>query len=353
MSRLTNNPVKTFTLAFENPRYDEVSGQKILTDFPGYNILNQQAVCTSDDFKLLPKAIWHCEDPSTLGTGIARMLLSQAASKNVKVVLTGEGSDEVFGGYPWFRTDKLLKPLTKLPFSMRRLITQIPSVRKIWPRASRMLLAPTEMDLSRYKHFMYSGNTDFNYRFFSEGLRQRLIYNEDGDNELSLPQDFDRWHPFAKLQYFEMKVRLSDYITRNLDAVSMAYSLEVRLPFLDHELVELCSQIPPDLKMRGIEEKHILRLAMQDVLPPEILRRKKRGLTSPYGQWIRDLPEFARGLLSMENLNDKGYFNARFVTNMLKEHKSRKANYGRQLMGVLGVQLWDDLFLRGCQTIAG
>jgi len=306
MGQLTNSPIQTFTLAFENPQYDEVSQQKILKDFSSYDLSNQQAICTTNDFKLIRKAIWHCEDPIAPGIGISRMLLSQLASKNVKVVLTGEGSDEVFGSYSWFRTDKLLRPLIKLPSGVRRLITRVPTVRKRWPRASRILRAPTEMNLARYKQIIDSANSGFDYRVFSYDLRQRLINHEDTEGNLSLPQDFDKYHPFAQLQYFEMKVRLSDYIIRNLDATSMAYSLEVRVPFLDHELVEFCAEIPPTLKMRGIEEKYILRRAMRDSLPAEIVRRKKRGLSAPYVQWIRDLPEFVTDLLYEGNFAIKG-----------------------------------------------
>ncbi|MGH7790996.1 MAG: asparagine synthase (glutamine-hydrolyzing), partial [Thermodesulfobacteriota bacterium] len=112
MSRITNHPIQTFTLAFENPRFDEVGWQKILKDFPGYNLPNRQSVFTARSFELLPKAVWHCEDPVALGSGISRMVISDLASQDVKVVLTGEGSDEVFGSYPWFETFKLLEPLT-------------------------------------------------------------------------------------------------------------------------------------------------------------------------------------------------------------------------------------------------
>lgn len=98
MSRLTDHPIQTFSLAFENPQYDEVGRQKILKDFPGYNLSHKQTICTKDDFTLLPKAIWHCEDPFPAGAAIGRMVLSQLASKNLKVVLVGEGSDEVIHG---------------------------------------------------------------------------------------------------------------------------------------------------------------------------------------------------------------------------------------------------------------
>jgi asparagine synthase (glutamine-hydrolysing) len=349
MSRFTNHPIETFTLAFEDARFDEVSNQKILKDFTGYNLTNEQATLTNKDFELFSKAIWHCEDPSTPGIGIARMLLSQLSSKKVKVVLTGEGSDEVFGGYPWFRTNKLLRPLARLPSSIRSLIAIILTLRRRWLRVSRLLQSPGEMNIARYKQFLDTANPGFENRVFSDDLRQNLHNQENKENDLSLPEDFDRWHPFTQLQYFETKVRLSNFITRNLDLTSMAYSLEVRVPFLDHEFVEFCAQIPPYLKMRRLEEKYILRLAMQDVLPLEILRRKKRGLRAPYAQWFRNLPEFAIDLLSEGRLREKGYFNPEFVSHMLEQQKTDRSNYDKQLMGVLGIQLWDDLFMRGCK----
>jgi asparagine synthase (glutamine-hydrolysing) len=349
MSRNTGRPIQTFSLAFENPHYDEVSRQKTLRDFTDYNLSNQQALCTTKDFELLPKAVWHCEDPFITGIEIPQMVLSQLTSKYVKVILTGEGSDEVFGGYSWFKTHKLLQPFNIFPLAIRRLISRMPAVRKRWTRASRILGAPSEMNLARYRFIINSGIAEFDDRLFSDELRQQLTKQEYKEDNPSLPEEFNEWHPFAKLQYLEMKVRLPNYITRHLDAASMAYSVEARVPFLDHEFVEFSTEIPPSLKMRGLREKHILREAMRDVLPLEIVRRKKRGLSAPFTQWVSDLPEFALELLSPNRLSEKGYFDPSYVAHIIEQHRTGKLNYGKQLMGVLGVQLWDDLFMKGCK----
>lgn len=205
------------------------------------------------------------------------------------------------------------------------------------------------MNLARYTQIVDSPSEEFTYRLLADDIRQSL-YNEK-ESLLGIPEDFERWHPFTQLQYLEMKSRLPDYITRDLDAVSMAYSLELRVPFLDHEFVELCAQIPPSLKMRRLEEKHILRQALRNDLPLEILGRRKRGLTSPFEQWIRNLPEFARELLSEDRVREKGYFDPKFVVRMIEQHQSGKTNYGKSLMRILGIQLWDDLFMRGCRSI--
>lgn len=349
MSRNTGCPIQTFSLTFENPHYDEVSLQKTLRDFAGYNLCNQQVLCMTKDFELLPKAVWHCEDPFITGLEIPQMILSQLTSKNVKVILTGEGSDEVFGGYPWFKTYKLLQPFNILPLVIRRLISRMPAVRKRWTRASRILGASSDMNLARYRFIIDSGIAEFDDRLFSDELRQQLTNQEYKEDNPRLPEEFNEWHPFARLQYLEMKVRLPDYITRHLDAASMAYSVEARVPFLDHEFVEFSAQIPPSLKMRGLREKHILREAMRDVLPLEIVQRKKRGLSAPYTQWVGDLPAFALELLSENRLSQKGYFNPKFVGHLVEQHRSGKADYGKYLMGVLGIQLWDDLFMKGCK----
>jgi asparagine synthase (glutamine-hydrolysing) len=128
----------------------------------------------------------------------------------------------------------------------------------------------------------------------------------------------------------------------------MANSLEARVPFLDHELVELAAQIPPHLKMRCLREKHILRRAAADLLPPQVVTRRKRGLRAPVHQWLEDpLPGFAEDLLSRSALRRKGYFNPEGVRQALAERRSGNTSHSWELLGVIGVQLWDELFMQG------
>jgi asparagine synthase (glutamine-hydrolysing) len=348
MSRLSNHSVQTFTLAFENPQFDEIGQQKILSDFPAYNFSHKQTICTKDDFELFPKAIWHCEDPFPAGATIPRMLLARLAANDVKVVLVGEGSDEVLGGYPWFRTYKLLYRLSRLPLSFRRFVAGLPPVKKQSPRISQILMMSNGMNLETYRQMIKFGPWDFDRRIFSDDLNARLTEHETEDEALPLPDNYNNWHVLHQFQYFEMKVYLAEYINRSVDSTSMAYSLEARVPFLDHELIEFCANIPLTLKMQRLKEKYILRRAMQDVLPAEILQRKKRGLTAPYGQWLRNLPDFATELLSEKSLLEKGYFNPVYIRDILDRHKNGKTSYERLLIRVLGVQVWDDLFLKGC-----
>jgi len=279
------------------------------------------------------------------------MRLSEATSRrNLKVVLTGEGSDELFGGYEWFRIDKLLRPLARLPVTLRRLMLLGSFIPSRWPRAGRIHIAPREMTLKRYQHMIGPNYGDAVDRVFSADVKRTLGNVRTLDFELTPPDKFDRWHPLAQLQYYEMKLRLPELITRQLDRASMAHSIEARVPFLDHELVEFCARIPSSLKLNGLQEKYILRRAMQGLLPQEIVRRKKLGLGAPFDPWLRKtLPDFAADLLSKSCLRKKGYFNPELVTGMLEQHRAGKGNYGRLLLGVLTTQLWDELFMQECR----
>jgi asparagine synthase (glutamine-hydrolysing) len=149
------------------------------------------------------------------------------------------------------------------------------------------------------------------------------------------------------MQYLDIKNRLGDGVVQSLDRMSMAYSVEARVPFLDHKLVEFCARIPPRVKMKWLHEKHVLRRAMAGFLPPEIVNRKKWAFRLPTEEWLRnDLPPFAAELLCERALKETGYFNPVKVTAMLQRHRQRQGDFGHALAGVLSVQIWHDLFRR-------
>jgi asparagine synthase (glutamine-hydrolysing) len=352
MGRLSSRPVQTFSIGFEDPAFDEIENRRTLNHFAGYNVPNQRIVCRYRDFELLPKAIWHCEDLSTSGLEIPRMMLSELSSRSVKVVLTGEGADEVFGGYSWFHADKYLHPLAFLPLSLRRLMLLGPLIPRLKPTASRVHLAPPAMNSERYRMMVSPSYPQYTCRILSRDVRHSLQQSGKGKEAVALPEAFHLWHRFNQLQYHEIKLRLPDFVIRELDRTSMAHSLEARVPFLDHELVEFCAQIPPKYKMKRLNEKYILRKALRPVLPGEIVQRKKRGLRAPFNQWLRgNLPEFAREMLSEKQIKQKGYFCPTGVSELLEMHRCNKSNVGKHLMGVLVIQLWDEIFLRHPQGV--
>ena len=349
MGRLGQRGIPTYTLAFEHSDFDEIRSQKLLYDFPGYDLAATQATCSAADIDLLPKALWHSEDPLPGLLEIPRMLLARAASGSVKVVLTGEGSDEILGGYDYFRIDKALRRIGRLPLRLRQAIGNLAAKRH--PRASRVYLGPGEMAMDRYARLTAPLNTEQAESLLAAEvchLVEESIAANNGENaDLRLPESFGTWDPLSQLQYYEMKVRLPDRIELSLDRASMAHSLEARVPFLDHMLVEFCAKIPPSVKMRGLDEKHVLREAMRDVLPRELANRRKRGLTAPVKHWLRaPLPDFAADLLSDAEVKRTGYFDPAAVTRLRAHFDRGDDGFDRALMSVLLVQLWDDLFIR-------
>jgi asparagine synthase (glutamine-hydrolysing) len=348
MSKLAAQPIQTYSLTFGDSKFDEVSGQKTLDSFPEYELTNHKVLCRTEDFELFPNAIWSCENISASGIEILQMILSESTTQSFKVVVTGEGSDEVFGGYGWFQVDKLLRPLAMLPLFLRRLMLLGPLLPRLWPGASRVHLAPKEMNLTRYQNMMGPRHPELMEKLFSADLKRQIVETESSDPPFKPPPDFRDWHPFTQLQYYELTVRLPNFITHLLDRTSMAYSLEARVPFLDHEFVEFCAKIPPALKMKKLQEKYILRQAVRELLPRQVVWRKKRGLRAPYQEWLcKRLPDFATEMLSDTNLSRKGYFNPQAVYDLLKRHRAGESDYGAQLLGILGIQLWDEFFTNG------
>lgn len=348
--RLTGRPLPAFTLAFDGSDCDERAGRCTLADFPEQGVEGTEVTCRAGDLELFPRAVWHVEDPTTGGLEVPRMVLSEAASRAVKVVVTGEGADEVLGGYPWYAGERLLQPLSRLPTPWRRWIAARPSVASRWPGASRVLAGPSTLDRERYLRLIGApdGAPHLRSLLVPDLLQSlsRVPPPEGPDGQL--PRRAAGWRHFNRLQYHDLTLRLPDLILHRVDRTSMAHSLEVRVPFLDHHLVEFCATIPPWLKLHWRREKYVLRRALQGLLPREIVWRKKRGLTAPVQRWFRGrLPEFAEELLSAPRLRAAGYFEPAAVAALRRRVGEGHRETARLLLGVLAVQVWHEVFCRG------
>jgi asparagine synthase (glutamine-hydrolysing) len=297
----------------------------------------------------LPKGIWHTEDALMSGLAIGQLIVAESTAASVKAVLTGEGSDEILGGYSWYPTLRILDPVFRLPVPFRRWLGSVPAIRRRWPGAAGLIRGPREMNFERYsRSITHLRSQDYGDAIFSPRIIADLGRHGAPDDALQPPDGFDTWHPFAQMQYFDIKHRMGDAVVLGLDRASMAYSVEARVPFLDHEVVEFCARIPPQVKMKWLREKHILRRAMDGILPPDIVRRKKWPMRVPLDEWLRGkLPAFAADLLSETALRDTGYFDPVRVTALLQRHRERRENLAPAVSGVLGVQIWLRLFKGG------
>ena len=340
-SRIVGAPLRTFTMAFEDPTCDETGACGGLSQYPGFNLVNQCHSIGPDEFgKLVPRAIWHAEDISLSAVEVPRMALARVAAGKVKAVLTGEGADEIFGGYRWYHGQKLLGPARHLPAPARFAAASL--LRRFRPGSARLLEAAPRMGLERFLAMVASPGRQEALSLLDPEVR--ALAEAPPLPSAPLPADFDRWHPFSALQYLDLTVRLPDYIERDLDRSSMAFSLEARVPFLDHELLEFCATIPPAVKMAGLTEKAVLRRAIRGILPEPIRTRPKRGMTAPVESWLRgESSGLVRELLSEESLAATGLLLPKAALAMLELQRQR-GGLGRPLFGVLAVVLWQRLF---------
>jgi asparagine synthase (glutamine-hydrolysing) len=336
----TAEPMDTFSLGFSDPGADELRGSRLLDEYPEYQLRGHRRQCLNQHLELLPKAVWHREQPSSLGVGIARLLVSELAASKVKVVLSGEGADEVLGGYPWYRTQKLVGFFSQWPRVLQKALGRLLVWQGKWSGPGRVLLAPPTMGRERFQALVWTPSSlDLRGLFGSEPGRARQPFR--------VPAAFADWHPWNQLQYLDLKVRLAEMVLPSLDRFSMAHSLEARVPFLDHKVVEFCSLIPPRVKMPDLREKMVLRDAMKGLLPESVRGRKKFAMRGPIADWMGSVvPDFAAELLSERCLRDRGLFDHRYVTSVIDAHRSGRANHSRLLLLILGSQLWADQFLR-------
>jgi asparagine synthase (glutamine-hydrolysing) len=343
---LTARPLPTFTLAHDLPELDETRRRQTLDRLPGFDFTNERVPWGARSFERYPVAMWHNEDPTTYGLEVPRLELAEASARRCKVVLTGEGADEVLGGYARFRLEPPLRALAALPAPVRRLALAGGLLPRRFPWACRMLLAPRELTLARYEMLLAPLGADRRGDLYAADLRVAVDRAPERE-EWAEPPDAD-WHPFDRLQRYELTVTMPDLIVATLDRGSMAHGVEARVPFLDHVLVELAARIPPWLKVSGLTEKRVLRAALRGVLPRSVRGRRKWGLRSPAARWLRmPGPEFATELLGPAAVRAKGYFEPAAVQAALARHQAGARDEGSRLLGVLAVQLWDELFLRG------
>lgn len=332
--------VPTFSLGFREADLDELRHQRLLDEYPEYAIDGERLDFGESFLPELPHTIWHQEQPFVLQPSYRA--LGAALQGRYKVALTGQGSDEMLGGYPWYDTDRMWRPLYGFPAPVRSGIARI--LPRITERDARAITSNPAMSLDRFVALQYTMFAEMRTLFSPDLARE----HENAQRSLAmpaLPEAFSRWDRFQRMQYVEAKTRLPSFINRGLDSSNMSRSIEPRLPFLDHEFAELCLHIPPALRARRME-KHVLRMAMDPYLPSEITWRKKRGMRSPEPRWKKRAgppPAFATALLSDEAIRAKGYFCPEAVRALREKH----AGLPGPLVSALGVQLLDEQFVQG------
>ena len=281
-------------------------------------------------------------------------LVSRLASQHVKVVLSGDGADELLAGYPTYVADQLARGYQKLPGVLKN--HWIPGIVNRLPVCEEKI--SFEFKAKRFIHGARLSPEKAHYSWriiFSENDKRNLLKKEVLDQEHKdsfwtyerFYESTTSWDSLSRHQYADMKVWLVDSILAKVDFMSMAHSLEVRVPFLNPTLVQFIASLPPEYKLNNLKGKYILRKAMQDCLPAPILKRKKAGFNIPIGQWLRsELKDFMTDVLTKERIQNAGYFNWSYIQTLIDQHLKRKKDHGFKLLSLLHFSLWHDKFVR-------
>jgi len=360
--RFVSNRLRTFSLTFESAEFDESEYQQQMVRALG--TAHESVVCTTADIaRLFPEAIRHGEKPILRTAPTPLLALSDLAHRNgFKVVLTGEGADEVFAGYDLFKEAKLRRFCARQPQSrrrpllFRRLYPYLPGLQAQSPEylAAFFGAGVGPLDDPLFSHLPRFRTTAGAKAFFSRELRATLGgYDALGELRESLPVEFSRWHPLSQAQYLETAYLLPGYILSSQgDRVAMAHAVEGRFPFLDHRVVELGARIPPQLKLSGLREKHILRKAAERLLPDAIANRTKQPYRAPDAAAFNgpDAPDYVARRLAAADLAAAGYFDPQAVERLVAKCRNGKFIGFRDntaFVGILSTQLWHREFAAG------
>ena len=357
MSELTPGNVNTFSVAFPEKGFNEASYASFVARH--FSTRHHEVMA---DAKSLHEALLvladHLDEPVADPAVLPTYLLSRFARQHIKVALSGEGSDELFGGYPTYLGARLAEYYLRLPRFLRRQFFD--RLRRFLPVSStavpkglflRRFLTHAERDPVE-RHEIWFG------MFSPAELEQLFTADWKGSSAPSSAifaplarvlegARFDE--TVAQLLYLDFRLYLEDNLLVKIDRASMACSLELRTPFLDHRLVEFAAALPAALKVRRFQLKWILKKAVEIWLPPKIVYRQKAGFSVPIARWMRkELRPLLDETLDEEKLKRQGLFNAAFVRRLLNEHWAGRADHRKTLWTLLCFQLWYDRWGRGC-----
>ncbi len=341
--------VRTFSIGFEESSFDELDGARAVAT--RYGTLHRELVLRPDAALLLPALADAFDEPFADSSALPTYLVSQLASEDVKVALSGEGGDELFGGYYTYVADRLAERIGPAASLARPLVELLPSSTRRASfdyKAKRFARSAHLPPLERHHGWK---------EIFAPDARAELT----GRRSAFDPVDTLRAR-FAETEGHELLTRLQDvdfgvYLVDDLlvktDRASMAWSLEARVPFMDPAVANFAFSLPAAQKVRGFQKKRLLRKAVAPLLPREVVHGRKRGFSIPAAAWLRgDLLPFARETLSPENVRRQGFLQPHVVTRLLDDHAAGREDLSRQLWGLLAFTLWHERHVEGVRRDA-
>lgn len=342
-SELSNKPLETFSIGFADPRYDERPHARYVAE--RFGTRHHEFVLEPQGIEVLERIAWHADEPFADQAALPTWFLSELTRQHVKVALSGDGGDEFFAGYDVYRSHAISERVRRLPAAMRRLA--VSALRASAPSGggrSVMLLRLArnieDAGLESRQRFIAKQQTVFRREFLQQhskglagsGLRERSMFGALYKPEL---------HPLGAIAAWQQSVSLPDDMLHKVDRMSMAHSLEVRAPLLDHRLGELLNRTAFAAKMVGGKQKYILRKALERYLPADFLWRRKQGFVVPLAHWFKDdLAGFIRDRLLTPGALVHSIFPQGAIEQVLSEHARGARDWSSALWALLMFDLW-------------
>ena len=354
MAQLSSAPVKTFSIGFDEKRYDELDYARLVARHFGTE--HQEFIVRPNAVGILPELVWHYDEPFADSSAIPTYYVSRMTRQHVKVALTGDAGDEGFAGYPRYRAVRLGLWFDRLPRFLRRALAgrfweHLPASveqKTLRRRARRLFMALNLPPRERYARWCAIFDDTRKHALYSPGLAAEFEHrpsHEIFDTEYDKVPGVDF---LGRTTFVDYMRYMPDDLLCKVDIASMAHGLESRAPFLDHKVIEFVGGVPTDLKLRRLTDKYLLRRAFGSMLPKAILKRKKMGFGVPIADWFRgELKDYVRDILLDSTALQRGYFRPEAVRELVDDHVAARFDHGYRLWALLMFELWHRKFLDG------
>lgn len=333
-------PDKTYTVGYENKKYDEINYAKDLADKLG--IKNESKIIKKDEYlDAIPKIMYHLDEPTSDPAAISLYFVAKLASRDLKVVLSGEGADEFFGGYNYYREEVDYKFYNKIPYGIRHVIGKVAG---LFPevRGFNFLVRRGE----KLENSYIGVNRNFSEKMARKVLRKNYELKAI-DVTKDVYNEFKDYSNIDKMQAIDINFWLMKDILLKADRMTMASSIEGRVPFIDKEVFSVASKLPFDYKVTKENTKVALREAARKVIPTDAYKKKKLGFPVPIREWIKD-GKFKEDIEKTINSNVANkYFNVKFLNKLFNEHISGKKDNYRKIWTVYTFIKWYQVFFEG------
>jgi asparagine synthase (glutamine-hydrolysing) len=353
MAHESSTPVKTFSIGFESERINELPQARLLAERFGCE--HHEFMVAPDAISLLPRIVRHHGEPFADATSIPTFHLAEVTRGHVTVALNGDGGDEIFGGYSRYVSNLALARLSRLPPPLRRAIQRAGAALapdgdiESWRSRVRRLARTAAMDeADRYFAYMSDLTGLSRDGLYTDEFRAQIRPGAAREVIVGAWRASGAGGTLDRMLATDVATYLPDDLLAKVDIASMASSLEVRSPFLDHEMLEFAASLPQAAKVRGAEKKVLLRQALRGTIPDEILDAPKRGFRPPLADWLRGpLGGFASEVLLDRTARERGHFRAERVASLLQRHRSGAEDHSQGIWRLLMYELWHHEFVDG------